>query len=80
MVQIAECVKCGYCCTKAVCFYGIWSKDKDQCTFLTDDKLCAIYDIIVKDKDAKWNPAFGMGCSGSLFNTVRENKLKEVME
>tara|TARA_Y100000310_G_scaffold338786_2_gene429457 strand:- start:581 stop:919 length:339 start_codon:yes stop_codon:yes gene_type:complete len=37
-----------------------------------------MYDIIIKDRDAQWNPAFGAGCSSSLFNIVREQKLKEV--
>lgn len=70
----SKCVQCGYCCTIGCCSYGIWDAKKNQCQFLTDNNLCAIYD---KVKNDEFSPAMGAGCSSSLFNTRREAKVAD---
>lgn len=74
---MAKCVQCGYCCTLGCCSYGIWDYEKEQCSFLTEESLCAKYDEILKDPDSKMSPAFGAGCSSSLFNTRRDKALRK---
>ena len=73
----ADCVKCGYCCSKRPCHYGRpTSPDGTGCVHLTADRLCAIHDEIVADPNSTWSPAFGAGCSSTVFNTVREEKIR----
>ena len=72
---MAKCVQCGYCCTTGPCAYGEWDAINERCMFLSEDNKCDIYDDIKNDKSS---PAMGEGCSSSLFNTVRENKIKEM--
>jgi len=71
-----QCVQCGYCCTKAVCTYGYYDPDINKCGHLTDDNKCGIYDQIIKDPNSKMSPAFGAGCSSTLFNTTRDAKIR----
>lgn len=73
-----ECVQCGFCCRVGTCAFGIWDSVKEQCVFLTDDDKCDKYDEIIKDPRAVDNPAFGSGCSSSLFNACREAKIREM--
>jgi len=70
------CVQCGYCCTVRACPYGEWDVEKKQCRFLTKEKLCSKYEEIIKDPNSWSSPAFGAGCSSPLFNTVREEKIR----
>ena len=77
---MAECVQCGYCCTVAPCGFGEWDADKKQCKYLTEDNLCDKYDEIEADPSSDISPAFGAGCSSSLGNTRREQKIKESQE
>lgn len=71
----AECVKCGYCCTIRPCSFGIWDYEKKRCIYLTKENLCSEYEKIKKIEGSKYSPAFGEGCSSSLFNEVRERKI-----
>ena len=71
------CVKCGYCCSQGPCIYGRVKPDGTGCVHLTPDTFCAIYDQIVADPNSVSSPAFGAGCSSSLFNTVREAKIRK---
>ena len=74
-IKPIKCVKCGYCCTVRECSYGEWDYEKQQCKYLTDDTLCGKYE------DIKNVPMFfNSGCSSSLFNTVREKKIKTMKE
>ena len=79
-MKTSACCKCGFCCTVAVCPYGEWDEKKKQCMFLTKENLCEKYDEIVKDPSSWLSPAFGAGCSSSLFNERREAKLRELQE
>jgi len=72
------CVKCGYCCTKRPCAFGVWDHKNNRCAFLTEDNLCHQYDKIIKHPDQWMSPAFGAGCSSPMFNTEREKKLCEM--
>jgi len=73
---VEPCVMCGYCCTKRPCFYGIWNEAKGACAFLTSDTKCDKYAEIVASEVGTKYPMFGCGCSSSLFNDFREEKLR----
>lgn len=73
-----ECVQCGYCCTVRPCFAGVWNAATRRCEFLTEENKCAKYDEIRELEKNDEYPMFGCGCSSSLFNTVREAKIKEI--
>ena len=75
---MAECVQCGYCCTVRCCPYGEWDEKKAQCKFLTKENLCAKYEEIKKKPGSEISPAFGAGCSSSLFNERRDEKIREL--
>lgn len=76
-ISVKPCVQCGYCCTCSSCDFGKWNEDKHKCEYLTEDNCCSIYEEIIKKPEQKWNPAFGFGCCMSLFNSVREKKIRE---
>jgi hypothetical protein len=79
------CVRSGYCCTKAPCPYGeVKSPTDHSCRFLEPgDEIapgiqtfrCGQFEWImanVPERDWKISPAFGAGCSSTLFNTARD--------
>ena len=68
-----QCVQCGYCCTVSICAYGTWDKEHKKCKMLSKDNLCKIYALVEHDK---FSPAMGYGCSSTLFNTVRNEKIR----
>lgn len=79
----APCVGSGYCCKKAPCVFGE-ADETGACRFLVlwegDDievprYRCGKHDEIVKHPDAAFSPAFGAGCSSTLFNTDRNRVL-----
>lgn len=76
-----SCVRSGFCCKKAPCGFGAWNADKTACKELAGDRpgeyACAIADEIKKTPGWEISPAFGMGCSSSLFNQDRDQVLKE---
>lgn len=76
-LMVPDCVQCGYCCTVRPCCYGTWDAKKQRCAFLTDDTKCEKYEEIKKHESGSPVAMFGCGCSSSLFNTVREAKIKE---
>ena len=51
---------------------------KGACEFLTEDKKCAKYEEILEAEKGSRYPMFGCGCSSSLFNEVRESKIREM--
>ena|SRR3989337_1528437 len=80
------CMKSGFCCTKAPCGYGEWNEDKSACKhLLPPNKIgqrdCGRYDWI-KENVPNWEfyPAFGAGCCMPMFNTLRENIIKKIIE
>ena len=82
--MVSPCVQCGYCCTVRACSYGRWDEAKQQCEFLTEDTKCAKYGAIVASEAVEAlkgfsYPMFGCGCSSTLFNDVREAKLKRII-
>jgi hypothetical protein len=78
---MSECVQCGYCCTKAPCVYGVWWGSGDgKCDFLTQDTKCAKYNEIREIEASSSHPMFGCGCSSSMFNTVRQAKIKAMQQ
>jgi len=72
-----KCVRCGFCCTVAPCSYGKWNPAKKQCAFLSPTNECLKYGEIV-DFEEEDQSMFGTGCSSSLFNTVREEKIRSM--
>ena len=70
-----ECVQCGYCCLTGPCSYGKPGNDGRTCAYLTTNLLCSRYEEIKADPNSAMSPAFGAGCSSSLFNTMREDKI-----
>ena len=75
-LDMNKCIKCGFCCTVSCCPYGTWNARQQRCWFLTEDNLCAKYDEIIQDPGQGFSPAFGSGCSSSLFNPVRERRIE----
>lgn len=80
LADVQKCVQCGYCCTVAPCSYGEWDENANRCMFLNSDNQCQMYDIIRQDPGSVMSPAFGAGCSSSLFNQVREAKIRSMVE
>jgi hypothetical protein len=84
----SRCVKCGFCCKQGPCPYGKWDKEKHQCAFLEEqpDKtyLCGRYaEIVAHIEDCGHRddcPAFGGGCSSTLFNRDRDEIIAKILE
>jgi len=85
---MADCVQCGFCCMKAPCGFGAWdgkerSDGNHPCIYLVplDDKGvrygCGKYESISQTPGSEFSPAFGAGCCMSLFNTRRQQALRQ---
>ena len=81
------CVNSGFCCKQSPCPFG----EKDErgwCKHLKEMKwegntpryLCGIADFISEQPGADLCPAFGAGCSSTLFNTDRDSIKKEMKD
>ncbi len=74
------CVRCGYCCKVRPCAFGrTRGTDTTKCKFLEHEGelyRCGIYAQIITDPRAAIDPAFGSGCSSTLFNSDRERVLR----
>lgn len=77
------CVGSGHCCKVAPCLFGE-ADNTGACRFLVpweDEGLgvpryrCGKYEEIRQHPGAALSPAFGAGCSSSLFNTSRDRIL-----
>jgi hypothetical protein len=69
------CVHCGSCCSTAPCGYG----SGVPCIHLHkvgDDWLCGLIDVIKRDMLM----GVGAGCPRTLFNTVRDEKIRKDRE
>ncbi len=81
---VSQCVQSGFCCKKAPCQFGEWDPDAKQCRYLeTNEKTpkyvtykCQKYEAIQKIPGSEISPAFGAGCSSSLFNEDRDNIIR----
>jgi hypothetical protein len=81
--RVQECVRCGFCCKLAPCGYGEVDPATGHCRHLTvTDTIngvpthgCSRYDFIRQQPDAHISPAFGAGCSSTLFNGDRRRVL-----
>jgi hypothetical protein len=78
---VSACVRSGYCCKKAPCGFG----EGVPCIHLAIDPassagqyLCARYAEISAHPDAWLSPAFGAGCSSTLFNDDREQVILQL--
>ena len=72
------CINSGYCCRVAPCPFGTWDAQRHQCTHLTEDNKCGVYDEILARPQEEWQlaPAFGAGCCSPL-NPDRQRMLAE---
>ena len=78
-IIVQKCVNCGFCCMLAPCAYGKRNPDTGWCFYLVLSKqgkgyeqyVCQKYEEI-KNTEGSWlHPAFGAGCSSTLFNERR---------
>lgn len=84
--KTSPCVGSGLCCKTGPCGYGEWNAEKSQCNYLQEGLKdndvtiyrCGRYDYIKQQPGNEWMPAFGAGCCMSLFNTDRQNIIKEI--
>jgi hypothetical protein len=81
------CVGSGFCCKQAPCGFGAWDAERRQCIYLelweqSETKApryrCARYEHISQQPGAHLSPAFGAGCSSTLFNEDRSAILVEL--
>jgi len=77
LMSLKPCIQCGYCCTVAPCMYGQWIKPRGPCRYLTKDNKCSKYEEICRAEASMKYQMFGSGCSSTMFNDIRDNKLKE---
>ena len=79
---MAECVNCGYCCTKTACFYGqhrYHCKPGFPCPGLTSEKLCRVYLEADEELRAEMEGIMGVGIGAgccSPYNTAAQEKRK----
>lgn len=77
----APCIRSGFCCKKAPCGFGKPIEGGTRCVYLEIEAelspgvpihRCGIYDKIRQDPSSVYSPAFGAGCSSTLFNEDRD--------
>lgn len=83
----AKCFQSGYCCTAAPCVYGTWEESKHQCKHLDDPdeddrRICLIHEQIQKVEEMHGEPCpmFGSGCSSTLYNSARDNVIRNLLK
>ncbi len=71
-----ECLKCGWCCSHTVCYYGEWNYERNRCKYLNDNMLCGKYEEIVKYEKSMGVEVglFGSGCCYNYSNPWRRGK------
>lgn len=83
--RLSQCVRSGFCCRRAPCPYGMWDDVLKQCVHLEQHEeiapgtwtmACAKYEEILADPGSEFSPAFGAGCSSSLFNEDRDRIIR----
>lgn len=83
----AKCFQSGYCCTVAPCIYGTWEESKHQCKHLDDPdedgrRICLIHEQIQEAEKMHGEPypMFGSGCSSTLYNSARDNVIRNLLK
>lgn len=80
----SPCVRSGFCCKRAPCGHGeVTSPTNPSCRFLEVEReiqgvplyRCGIYKEITAKPGWEFSPAFGAGCSSTLFNEDRDRVL-----
>ncbi|MDD5649792.1 MAG: hypothetical protein PHF86_05130 [Candidatus Nanoarchaeia archaeon] len=79
MFETLECVQCGFCCTLGPCPFGDWNPITHQCNYLTVNNKCSKYDEIKQNPFSNFSPAFDTGCSSTIGNIRRKNKIRELL-
>ena len=79
------CIRSGFCCKSAPCLFGEPIPGGRACRYLEVERelapgvpihRCGRYEWIMANVDGpEYYPAFGAGCSSTLFNTDRERIL-----
>ena len=83
-IPILPCVKSGFCCTKSPCAFGKMKEDRTSCIHLDEpnelgQRNCLRYDDIKANNPGyMFHPAFGAGCSSTLFNEDRERVIDNI--
>lgn len=84
----SPCVRSGFCCRQAVCPFGMWDGEREQCIHLQGDHevapgvwmmRCDRYEEIVASGKGEFSPAFGAGCCSPMFNQDREAIIRAMM-
>ena len=74
---MSNCLRSGFCCKVSPCPFG----SGIPCVYLKGAKpgeyYCEKYDEIQKDSSAHISPAFGAGCTATLFNIDRDTLLNK---
>lgn len=85
---MSRCIGCGYCCLQRPCEFGESISDKKPaCRYVKVIKKgngfaifgCRKYQEIQKTGRGEISPAFGAGCSSTLFNERRDRVLTGIM-
>lgn len=79
---VPKCVRCGYCCNRAICSYGE-DDGHERCWFLAKDDIkigtftCVIRSKIMEREAGSSIPMFDYYCSSSVFNDVRDDVIRK---
>jgi hypothetical protein len=76
---VTPCIRCGYCCRVATCAVGVArGSDPRRCAFLRGtppgEHSCAL--VEQGDPAIVGGAAIGGGCSSTIGNTVRRDRLR----
>jgi hypothetical protein len=78
-------VRSGYCCKVRPCGFGEATSESDRaCKYLEVERevlgvpiyRCGRYEYIKAQPGWELSPAFGAGCSSTLFNTDRDRVIR----
>ena len=77
------CLRCGYCCKKAPCGFGVPEVNGTGCAFLVGkrpgDYTCGKAEAISNAPGSEASPAFGAGCCSS-GNSLRQELARGIRE
>lgn len=85
-MKVSPCVGSGLCCKTGPCPYGEWLDSEKKCKYLEEGfkekniviYRCGRYEYIKKQPGNEMVPAFGEGCCMGLFNSNRNEIIKEI--
>jgi hypothetical protein len=81
---LSPCVRSGYCCRVRPCGLGKAEEESSACRYLEVERRvegvpiyrCGRYEEIRAQPGWELSPAFGAGCSSTLFNEDRERVIR----